>query len=214
TACSTPPATRFWPRSAHWSTRRPGRACARPGISPADCGADDTAEQTGPGAVGRDRRPGALAFLPCRDGTAPLVMRLLLVLLAIAAALAAAAFLVRFEYAPVPATADLLNPERRTLDVAYDVLGREITRSEADELLQTGDGKRRLSPAEGAIRVDDDLRQLGREAFYSESFGNEWFMTDVMGLTRGALTPFQVAKAVLKLRGRGTSDLQVELAQP
>ncbi len=140
-------------------------------------------------------------------------MRLLLVLLAIVATLVAAAFLVRFEYAPVPATSDLLNPERRTLDVAYDVLGREITRSEADELQQTDDGRRRLSPAEGAIRVDEDLRQLGRRAFYNETFGNEWFMTDVMGLTRGALTPFQVAKAVLKLRGRGTTDLQVELAE-
>lgn len=127
--------------------------------------------------------------------------------------LAAAAFLVRFEYAPVPHASDLINPARLDTDVAYDLFGERISRSEAERLSATDAGRKRLSLASGAVRVDADLRRIGREAFYAETFGNEWFMTDVMGLTHGALTPFQVAKAVLSLRGRGTSNLRVELAE-
>jgi hypothetical protein len=140
-------------------------------------------------------------------------MKLLIALSAILIGLAAAALLIRVEYALLPATGDLLNPGRYEADVAYDVFGKAISRAEADDLLNTEDGRKRLSAAQGAVRVDDELRRLGRQAFYRETFGNEWFMTDVLGLTEGALTPFRVAKAVLKLGGRGTSNLLVEVAE-
>src|SRR5215207_7639988 len=140
-------------------------------------------------------------------------MKLFITLLGILIGLAAAALLVRVEYALLPATSDLLNPDRYETAIAYDLFGKPIGRAEAEHLLTTEAGKAQLSAAQGAVRVDDELRRLGRDAFYRETFGNEWFMTDVMGLTSGALTPLRVAQAVLKLGGRGTGNLQVELAE-
>ena len=140
-------------------------------------------------------------------------VKLIVALFVVLVAASAAALLTRFEYAPVPQTSELLNPARIEADVAYDVFGERISQAEAEQLLGTDAGRRRLSPVNGAIRIDDELRRIGREAFYAQTFGNEWFMTDVMGLTHGALTPFQVGKAVLSLLGRGTHDLKVELAE-
>nr|WP_243735248.1 electron transport protein [Paenibacillus turpanensis] len=55
--------------------------------------------------------------------------------------------------------------------------------------------------------------QLGREVYYKETFGNEVFLTDILGVTDGPLTFVQMAKAILALKGEGTSNLQVELAK-
>src|SRR4051794_164530 len=69
-----------------------------------------------------------------------------------------------------------------------------------------------LSPANGAVKIDDELLDLGRRTFYEETFGNEVFLTDVMGILDGPITAGQISKAVLALHGQGTSNLQVELA--
>src|SRR3954465_13315304 len=55
---------------------------------------------------------------------------------------------------------------------AYDVWGRSISQAEADQLLQTDDGKAMLSPANGAVKIDDKTLKLGKTAFYEETFGN------------------------------------------
>ncbi|MBB5325604.1 cytochrome c551/c552 [Anoxybacillus tepidamans] len=69
------------------------------------------------------------------------------------------------------------------------------------------------SSVAGAVRVDDRLLQLGREVFYKETFGNEVFLTDIMGIVNGPLTMANIAKAIMALRGKGTTNLQVELAE-
>ncbi|MFE8700515.1 electron transport protein [Cytobacillus sp. FJAT-54145] len=54
--------------------------------------------------------------------------------------------------------------------------------------------------------------ELGKEKFFSETFGNEVFFSDILGMFDGAFTLGNIAKAILKLKGEGTSNLQVEAA--
>lgn len=70
-----------------------------------------------------------------------------------------------------------------------------------------------VSAKHGAIVVDKQLLQLGREVFYKETFGNEVFLTDIMGIVNGPLTMTNIAKAIIALKGKGTTNLQVELAE-
>src|SRR3954449_712425 len=85
------------------------------------------------------------------------------------------------KYALEPGTENVLSRTRPSA-AAYDLWGRTFTRQEADQLLQTPQGKAQLSPANGAVRVDDALLKLGRSSFYKETFGNEVFLTDVVGI--------------------------------
>lgn len=123
------------------------------------------------------------------------------------------AFTVRLEYAPLPAVGELANPDRNALEEAYDVLGRAVTRPEADALLRSPEGRTQLSREHGALAVDDRLIALGREAFYRETFGNEVFLTDVLGLLDGAVTSWSFTKAIVGVAGRGTFDLKIRLAK-
>ncbi|MDH6636190.1 UNVERIFIED_ORG: hypothetical protein M2438_001365 [Methylobacterium sp. SuP10 SLI 274] len=121
--------------------------------------------------------------------------------------------LARFSYAPMPEADDLLNPERSPIETAFDVLGRRIARDEAERLKATPEGRNALSPESGAVAIDDALVKRGREAFYRETFGNEVFLSDVMGMLDGGLTPFEVARAILMLGGAGTTNLKVRMAR-
>lgn len=119
----------------------------------------------------------------------------------------------RFSYAPMPDRADLLNPDRYPIQTAFDVLGRRISRAEADRLNGTEAGRKDLAPGNGAVAIDPTMVERGRQAFYQETFGNEVFLTDVMGMLDGGLTPTAVAMAVAKLGGQGTTNLQVAMAK-
>lgn len=70
-----------------------------------------------------------------------------------------------------------------------------------------------LSPENGVVQVDDRLLKLGRATLYKETFGNEVFMTDIMGIVNGPLTIPNMAKAIVQLQGKGTTNLRVELAE-
>jgi hypothetical protein len=94
---------------------------------------------------------------------------------------------------------------------AYDVWGESISEDEAESLLELPNGRDRLSPAEGAVKIDEELIRLGEKAFYEETFGNEVPLTDVVGVLDGPLTAAAVAKAIVALRGKGTSNLKVAL---
>jgi hypothetical protein len=96
---------------------------------------------------------------------------------------------------------------------AFDVWGRTVSEQEAAWRKKTPEGRRWLSPQNGAVAIDETVLRLGREAFYKETFGNEVFLTDIMGLTHGALTLPNIMKALIQLHGRGTTNLQVELAR-
>ncbi|MFL6446220.1 MAG: electron transport protein [Bryobacteraceae bacterium] len=117
-----------------------------------------------------------------------------------------------FRYAFEPGTENVLSRTRPSPE-AYDLWGRTFTREQARELLQTPQGKAQLSPADGAVKVDDALLKLGRSSFYKETFGNEVFLTDVVGILDGPLRLNNVTKAILALRGGWTTNLRVEVPE-
>ena len=116
------------------------------------------------------------------------------------------------KYAYEPATDNVLSRTRPSPE-AYNLWGRTFTEQEAASLVQTGSGREQLSPRNGAVKVDGALLQLGRKSFYKETFGNEIFLTDVLGILDGPLRLVNVAKAVLALHGRGTTNLRVEVPE-
>ncbi|BAU93997.1 hypothetical protein MPPM_5392 [Methylorubrum populi] len=125
----------------------------------------------------------------------------------------AAGSVARFSYAPMPDEGDLLNPGRYPVSTAYDVLGRRVARAEAERLRATSEGRGALTAESGAVAIDEALLRRGREAFYRETFGNEVFLSDVMGMLDGGLTPYEVARAIVLLGGKGTTNLQVRMAR-
>lgn len=140
------------------------------------------------------------------------VALVLLAVFAIAAAFLTAA-LVRFDRVAMPGDDAILNTDRLPLEAAYDVLGRSISPAEASDLAKTPEGSTTLSPASGAIRIDDELVRAGRDIFYRETFGNEVFFSDILGILDGGLSPFRFGSAISNLAGRGTTNLQVRLTR-
>lgn len=110
-------------------------------------------------------------------------------------------------YAYLPGDSKVLNPENLAAAPAYDLWGRRISQEEAPNI----DAKM-LSPASGAVHIDDATLRLGREVFYQETYGNEVFVTDILGLLDGPLPLAQYAKALFALRGQSTTNLRVALA--
>ena len=119
-------------------------------------------------------------------------------------------FVLEPEYAYMPSREHILNQSRHTLP-AFDLWGQDISQEEAQRLSQTPRSLIQLSPANGAVAIDEALLRLGREVFYRETFGNEVFLSDIMGILDGPFTAWHMAKALLQLRGKGTTNLQVEL---
>lgn len=94
---------------------------------------------------------------------------------------------------------------------SYDVLGTPVGKAEADTLLQTAAGRGQLAPENGAIEISQDLIDLGRDSFYRETFGNEYFFTDVLGVIDGPLNLVTIGKAIAALGGKHTTNLQIPL---
>ena len=141
--------------------------------------------------------------------------RLLSVFLALFAVVAITVVLLTFagvKYAYEPGAGNVLSRTRPSPE-AYDLWGRSFTQQETVRLMQTPDGKKQLSPRNGAVKVDDALLRLGRRAFYKETFGNEIFLSDVVGILDGPLRLSNVMKAVLALHGRATTNLRVEVPE-
>lgn len=136
-----------------------------------------------------------------------------IIALAVLLALGLLAAFARFSYAPLPDESSLANAPHYDLPGGYDLLGEHITASEAQRLQNTEQGRARLSVANGAVAIDEHKRLLGREAFYRETYGNEVFLTDVMGMIDGGLSVWNVSRALIALHGAGTDNLQVTLAK-
>ncbi|MCA1991301.1 MAG: hypothetical protein LDL41_04525 [Coleofasciculus sp. S288] len=82
---------------------------------------------------------------------------------------------------------------------SYDVLGYTVNKEEADKLLQAEEGRKRLSPENGAVEVTEELIDLGRKTFYLETFGNEYLFTDLVGILDGPINLGSLSKAILAL---------------
>lgn len=94
---------------------------------------------------------------------------------------------------------------------SYDVLGKVVSKEDAASLLQTDAGRKQLSPENGAVAVTEKLINQGRKAFYSETFGNEVFFTDVTGILNGPLNIGNLTRAIASLSGKHTTNLQLVL---
>ena len=110
-------------------------------------------------------------------------------------------------YAYLPRDGNVLNPENFASAPAYDLWGRRVAEEEAPNI----DAKA-LSPSHGAVQIDRATLAFGREVFYQETYGNEVFLTDIMGLLDGPLPLWQYVKAILALRGEPTTNLRVAIA--
>jgi hypothetical protein len=96
---------------------------------------------------------------------------------------------------------------------SFDLFGEVISRAEAEQLLQTDEGRLMLSREQGAIEITEELIELGREAFYLETFGNEVFLTDVVGVLEGPINLASVSRAIVGLRGQATTNLQIPVSE-
>ena len=150
---------------------------------------------------------------PAQRGRARRWVRSLLLAVVVLGILASVVYVIEPEYAYLPPLTKVLNPERGNQDQAFDVWGRSIARAEATRLLQTAEGQALLSPQHGAVAITDALLTLGRVSFYRETFGNEVFLSEIMGILDGPLTPWRMATALWKLGGRGTTNLQIPLEE-
>ena len=54
-------------------------------------------------------------------------------------------------------------------------------------MLPAESGCEPLSPEDTAVKITEDLLALSRNAFYTKTFGNETFITDVTGALEGPL---------------------------
>jgi len=115
-----------------------------------------------------------------------------------------------FEYALIPNKGDVLTYETNG-QIGYDLWGKHISNEKVKQLTVRNRNESELT--QGAVKIDGDLLTLGREVFYKETFGNEVFLTDIMGIIDGPLTIGNIAKAIAALKGEGTTNLRVELAE-
>lgn len=94
---------------------------------------------------------------------------------------------------------------------SYDVLGYVVDKDKAANLLQTEEGREQLSPENGAVAVTEELINLGRKAFYSETFKDQVFQTEVAGAISGPINPVTMTKAIARLGGKPTTNLQIPI---
>ncbi len=110
-------------------------------------------------------------------------------------------------YAYLPRESKVANVEQFSSAPAYDIWGRRVSHDEAANIDANA-----LSPASGAVRIDEATLRFGREVFYQETYGNEVFLTDILGLLDGPLPIWQYVKAIVALRGQPTTNLRVPIA--
>lgn len=105
-----------------------------------------------------------------------------------------------------------LQPEYAYMPPKEKVISKE-KRFHGYDLWGTFTSDKPASAGKGAVKVDDRLLDLGRETFYKETFGNEMFLTDIVGLLDGPITAANMTKAIAGLKGKGTTNLRIELAE-
>lgn len=137
-----------------------------------------------------------------------------LIPITVVGALWLAANIVEPEYAYIPPAHKLENTTQIQAQQTgfirqYDIWGKTLT--VPGTALKDQDP--RLTAAHGAVEVTKELLALGRRTLYEESFGNEVFLTDIVGIIGGPMKLNNIAKALAELKGRGTTNLRVALDQ-
>jgi len=117
------------------------------------------------------------------------------------------------EWACIPGRDEILNRVAISDVGSFHHWGRYITADEAAELSASPEDAQMLMLENGTIPITQELTELGRDVFYEETFGNEIFMTDILGMLNGPVGPLAVAQAILALEGAHTTNLRVQLSE-
>ncbi|HEY9873737.1 MAG TPA: hypothetical protein V6D12_09880 [Candidatus Obscuribacterales bacterium] len=141
-------------------------------------------------------------------------LRPILILASVILAIGFLAFQIEIALPATPSVYNTFTPLTKTVESdigSYDVLGHVVDKEEAANLLQTEEGRQQLSPENGAVAVTEDLINLGRKAFYAETFKNQVFQTDVVGALDGPINIVTMTKAIARLGGKHTTNLQIPI---
>ncbi|ARK31181.1 electron transport protein [Halalkalibacter krulwichiae] len=114
-------------------------------------------------------------------------------------------------YAEIPSVKQTLNhPIKHQMNdiTGYDIWGLALSEEEAGKLHEKD-----LTLHNGAVKIDESFINEGRKLFFNETFNNEEYITDVLGVLDGPLSVGNIAKAVLSARKEGTDNLKVEIAK-
>ena len=144
----------------------------------------------------------------------PRWVRTTLLLIVVFLVVGVIAFQIEIAFPATPAIDKTFTPLTKPAPQAigsYDVLGKVVEPTEAEQLLQTEEGRQQLAAENGAVAVTEDLINVGRKAFYAETFGNEVFQTDVVGALDGPINLVTMTQAIVRLGGKPTTNLQIPL---
>lgn len=78
-------------------------------------------------------------------------------------------------------------------------------------MLKTDASKQLLSENNGTVAITEDLIKLDLNTFYTETFGNEFFITDVNVILNDLLNISNLVKAIATLGVKHTINLQLSL---
>ncbi len=140
--------------------------------------------------------------------------RRILILVLIIAVISFAAYKIEITLTGTPKLANTYTPftQPTAQEIgSFDTLGFTISKADAESLRQTPEAEEELLPENGAVEITEDLLQLGREAFYTETFGGEYFQSDVAGALDGPINPITLTKSIARLGGKPTTNLQIPL---
>ncbi len=141
-------------------------------------------------------------------------LRPIVILLALIVIIGLLAYQVEIAFSVTPSVGSTFTPLTQPTPQeigSFDVLGYPIDKQQATRLKQTEEGRALLLPENGAVEVTEDLLTLGRRAFYGETFKNEIFLTDVVGVLDGPINIWSMTRAIASLGGKPTTNLQVPL---
>lgn len=94
------------------------------------------------------------------------------------------------------------DPEYAYIPPDHKIVNNEITHT----LQAQSDPKIGKNPTQQNI-------EFGKQMFFEETFGNEVFFTDILGVFDGPLSLANITKAVVNLKGQGTTNLKVRAAK-
>ncbi|BAZ49380.1 hypothetical protein NIES4103_19920 [Nostoc sp. NIES-4103] len=78
-------------------------------------------------------------------------------------------------------------------------------------MLKTDASKQLLSENNGTVAITEDLIKLDLNTFYTETFGNECFITDVTVILNEPLNIGNLVKAIAALAQKHIKNLQLSL---
>lgn len=133
--------------------------------------------------------------------------RRLAIVVGVVVVLAIVALVIPMHYGYRPAPAKVVNNDFYPAPAYSDAAGNLVMGEEAPTR-PAGDAAQ-----PGAVKVTAQMLARGERAYYDETFGNEIFLSDVMGILAGGVSAESFAEGIAALHGNGTTNLRVPIAR-